>query len=182
MTNIPITPTATGILTGMQKMPGLLHGSEARWQISVEQAYGNRRFVKGNALDFYNVDLVYQTQKMMHLTGMAADFTDAINYYLEKDYHKSQLAAHQALMHSRKALEMEQLIEKSGWGRFDDWYKHDENARTWAIEMVLKHFIDHVKDLKFFNLDDRWRNSKTPDWITNISPGLTANTWVSSYT
>lgn len=151
-----------GFAYGMKKMPGRLHGSEDRWQVSVEQAYDNRRFLKGNALEFYNVDLVYPSLKMMHLTGAAADFTDAANFYLEKEYHKSQLAAHQALLHARAALKTEQLIEQSGWGRFDDWYEHDENARTWAIEMVLEHFIDHVKDLKFLHLDYHWRNSKTP--------------------
>lgn len=140
----------------------LLEPSELQWEAALERATDCRRFLAGNTLDFYNADLVYPTLKMTHLTAMAVDFTEAIQCYIDQDYHRSQLAAYQALLHVRQALKAEKMIEQSGWGRFDGWYEHDETARTWHIEQLLVHFIDHLKDLKYFNYEYRSRNPKTP--------------------
>lgn len=140
----------------------LLEDSESMWDVSLERTYDNRRFLSGNASDFYMADLAYPTLKMKHLTGMAKDFSESVQLYQEKDYYGAQLAAHQALLHVREALEAERLIERSAWARFEGWYDHDETARTWHIEELLEHFIDHLKDLKYFNYEYHSRNPKTP--------------------
>ncbi|QBG46870.1 hypothetical protein EGM51_05480 [Verrucomicrobia bacterium S94] len=142
--------------------PDLFSSSEGRWEVALERAYDCRRFLSGNVLDFYEADLVYPTLKMRHLTGMAVDFTASLEHYLNKEWHKAQLDAYQALLHVREALKAEEWIEQSGWGRFEGWYDHDETARTWHIELLLEHYLDHLKDLKYFNLNYRFRNPKTP--------------------
>ncbi|MDZ8117540.1 glycosyl hydrolase 115 family protein [Pontiella agarivorans] len=140
----------------------LFSSSEEKWEVALERAYDCRRFLAGNVLDFYEADLVGPTLKMRHLTGMAVDFTASLEHYLNKEWHKAQLDAYQALLHVREALKAEEWIEQSGWGRFEGWYDHDETARTWHIERLLEHYIDHLKDLNYFNLDYSARNPKTP--------------------
>lgn len=146
--------------------------AEPKWQVSLERAYDTRRFLSGNALDFYNADLVFPTLKMMHLTAMASEFSDAVELYLDKEYQKSRLAAYQALRHAREALAAEKQIESAGWGRFADWYEHDETARTWHIETLLEHFIDQLEDLTYFNLNYHSRNPKTPGLDYKYQPGF----------
>lgn len=150
----------------------LFRASESNWAVTLERVYDNRRFLAGNTLDFYNADLAYPTLKMTQLTAMAADFTDAITLYLDQDYHQSQLAAYQSLRHARAALAAEKKMEQAGWGRFADWYEHDETARTWHIEKLLEHFIDHLKDLTYFNLEYRFRNPKTPGLDYKYQPSF----------
>ena len=146
----------------MDYVPAVFAESETKWQVAVKRAYDARRYLAGNDLDFYTVDLVYPALKMMHLTGMAFDLTNAVDLYLAHKYHDSQLVAYKALLHARKAIEVENMIEQAGWGRFDKWYEHDETARTWHIGEMLTHFLDHLEDLKLFNYEKYdYRNSKT---------------------
>lgn len=67
---------------------------------------------------------------------------------------------------TKPALDFQFQID-SNWNDFDQykiigWHKNDQNARTGHIEALLSNYLDHVKDLKFFNLDYKSRNSKTP--------------------
>lgn len=135
---------------------------EENWEVSVQRALNAKSALSGSSLDFYNVDLVYPTIKLNQLTAMAGDFTKSLQFYMEKDYHKSQLYAYAALEHAKKAIEMEKNIEGSGSGKFKDWYKWDETALTWRIEKVLENYLAHTKDMKYFNLKYHNRNSKTP--------------------
>ncbi|WP_158027242.1 glycosyl hydrolase 115 family protein [Labilibacter marinus] len=134
----------------------------SKWSVSVQHTLDAKSALSGGRLNFYNVDMALPTQKMFHLTAMAADFTESLNYYLNKEYHKSQLAAYAALEHAKKANEIETKIEQNGSGKFKDWYRWDETALTYRIEEVLENYMAHVKDLKYFNLEYKNRNSKTP--------------------
>ncbi|WP_075601841.1 glycosyl hydrolase 115 family protein [Saccharicrinis aurantiacus] len=136
--------------------------AESKWAVSVQHTFNAQSTLTGGKLNFYNVDMALPTEKMFHLTSMAGDFTESLNYYLNKEYHKSQLAAYAALEHARKANSIETKIEQSGSGKFKDWYRWDETALTYRIEEVLENYIAHVKDLKYFNLEYKNRNSKTP--------------------
>jgi len=135
--------------------------AEKKWEVSMQRAFLGKKSLGGSQLDFYNSDIVYATQKMYHLTGMSADFTKALNFYIKEDYHQAQLSAYAALEHSKKALQIEKDIETNGTGKFNEWYRNDETALTWRIEEALSHFLDHIKDLKYFNLPYKNRNSKT---------------------
>ncbi|QVY66087.1 glycosyl hydrolase 115 family protein [Polaribacter sp. Q13] len=136
--------------------------AEDKWAVSVQHTLEAKGELKGSRLNFYTIDMALPTEKMFNLTGMAADFSKSLKYYLNKEYHKSQLAAYAALEHAKKAVEIEKRIEQNGSGKFKDWYRWDETALTYRIEEVLENYILHVKDLKFFNLEYKNRNSKTP--------------------
>jgi hypothetical protein len=140
----------------------LYDSAEDKWAVSVQHTLEAKGELKGSKLNFYNIDMALPTEKMYNLTGMAANFTKSLNYYINKEYHKSQLAAYAALEHAKKAVEIEKKIEQNGSGKFKDWYRWDETALTYRIEEVLVNYMAHVKDLKFFNLEYKNRNSKTP--------------------
>lgn len=133
-----------------------------KWATSVQQTLNAKGYLKGSHLNYYNIDMALPTQKMYELTGMAASFSKSLEFYLKKDYYNSQLNAYKALEHIKKALKIEKEIENSGFGKFKDWYRWDETALTWRIEKTLTNYLNHVKDLKYFNLEYRNRNSKTP--------------------
>ncbi|WP_111707626.1 glycosyl hydrolase 115 family protein [Lutibacter citreus] len=133
-----------------------------KWTTSVQQTLNAKGYLKGSNLNYFNIDMVLPTQKMYELTGMASKFSESLTYYINKDYHKSQLAGYAALEHAKKALKIEKQIENNGFGKFKDWYRWDETALTWRIEKVLTNYLNHVKDLKYFNLEYKNRNSKTP--------------------
>lgn len=133
-----------------------------QWATSVQQTLHAKGELKGSYLNYYNIDMALPTQKMYELTGMAAKFTESLTHYIHKGYHQSQLAGYAALEHAKKALKIEKQIENNGFGKFKDWYRWDETALTWRIEKVLTHYLNHIKDLKYFNLKYHHRNSKTP--------------------
>ncbi|OEK07750.1 hypothetical protein A8C32_16730 [Flavivirga aquatica] len=139
----------------------MYNSTEKKWVVSVQHTLEAKGKLSGSRLNFYTIDMALPTQKMFHLTGVAADFTKSLNYYFNKDYHKNQLSAYAALEHSKKALKIEKVIEQNGSGKFKDWYRWNETALIWKIENVLKNYISHIKDLEYFNLKYHNRNSKT---------------------
>jgi hypothetical protein len=133
-----------------------------KWSVSVQHTLNAKGSLNGSHLNYYNIDMVLPTQKMYHLTGMAKDFTKSLKHYVNKEYHKSQIAAYSALEHSKKSLEIEKKIEENGSGKFKDWYRWDETALTHKTEKELSNYLNNIKDLKYFNLEYKNRNSKTP--------------------
>ncbi|UZO79648.1 glycosyl hydrolase 115 family protein [Aquimarina sp. ERC-38] len=139
----------------------LYQSAEQLWEVSVQRSLESAGELSGNRRNFYFSDLVYPTQKLWHLTGMAADLTLALQYYVIEDYHQAQLATYAAHQHAKKALLIEQQIEENASGKFEGWYRWDDNAMTWRIEKHIATFLQHTKDMKFFNLPYKYRNSKT---------------------
>ncbi|WP_366184055.1 glycosyl hydrolase 115 family protein [Flavobacterium ovatum] len=146
----------------MEAYAKLYDSATDKWAVSVQRTLDAKGELTGSKLNFYTIDMALPTEKMYNLTAMAADFSKSLNYYANKDYHQSQLAAYAALEHAKKAVEIEKRIEQNGSGKFKDWYRWDETALTYRIVEVLENYISHVKDLKFFNLEYMNRNSKTP--------------------
>ncbi len=170
-----IKGTKPKLLFALDQYEQLYKKYHTQWHNSMLQNLNSKKELTGSEASFYKVDLVLPTQKMHALTGMSLHFTTSLKHYLNKNYHESELSAFTALEYAKKAVSIEKQIEQNNFGKFNNWYQNDATALTWKIPLVLNNYLNHIKDLKYFNLPYASRNSKTPGLQYKQQPYFKSN-------